>query len=53
MRNGYAKREQRPVLIHISRGTLEGELEIGAALRTLDRLNLLHHASLSETGRGW
>lgn len=44
MEEGYARREQRPVLIHASRGTLEGELGIGAALRTLDRLNLLHHA---------
>ena len=44
MEEGYARREQRPVLIHASRGTLEGELGIGTALRTLDRLNLLHHA---------
>ena len=47
MEIGYAIREQRPVLIHTSRGTLEGELEIGAALRTLDRLNLLQHAFIT------
>lgn len=44
MEYGFNIREQRPVLIHTSRGALEGDLEIGAALRTLDRLNLLHHA---------
>jgi hypothetical protein len=44
MREGNVEREQRPVLIYTVRGTLEGELQVGAALRTLDRLNLSHQA---------
>ena len=44
MEDSQIRREQRPVTIQTSRGTLEGELEIGVTLRTLDRLNLLQHA---------
>jgi hypothetical protein len=35
-------RQQRPVLIHTLRGTVEGSLEVNPNVRTLDVLNLPH-----------
>jgi hypothetical protein len=35
-------RQQRPVLIHTLRGTVEGSLEVNPDVRTLDVLNLPH-----------
>ena len=34
---------RRSVLVHTVRGTVEGQLDVSSAARTLDGLNMLHH----------